>query len=92
MKTSTVIYVDRDCKKARQTIALVRDAEYQLALRAIRKGESPPIFGKWRNCRAFPGLWELTTEIPTMPIHEVSLKELQADERIDQKVLRLACG
>lgn len=91
MITSTIVYMPRDYRKARLALALVRDAEYQMALRASRKGAEKPIFGKWRNCRCDPGIWELAVlTAPTAlaaPMHQVSFEELRANETTDQNIL-----
>ena len=95
MATSTVVYIPHlTCKHAgcKDAVAVIQDAEHQMVLRAERKGELPPIFGVWRNCREDPGIWELTTANPTMSTRNVSLEELRTDDTIDPKILNLACG
>lgn len=89
MTTSIIVYLPT---KRRKAVSIVIDTEHQLAMRAIRKGTEQPIFGKWRNCRCDPGVWELKVtphfqlEL-TAPRRRVSLEELWADETIDQNVL-----
>jgi hypothetical protein len=57
MTTSIIIYIPHLTRKA--TMALIRDTEYQMRLRTLRKWPHLPVNATWRNCRREPALWEL---------------------------------
>jgi hypothetical protein len=87
MITSIIVYIPHKSRK--NTSDVVTDIEYQLGLRAIRKGADIPAFDDWRNCRCAPDIWELSASglDMTAPVKRVSLEELRADETIDQKII-----
>jgi hypothetical protein len=66
MLTSTVVYLPTGPRKA--VFAAIRDAHYQMELRALRKRPGCWFGATWVACRCDPGVWRLVVEEHPLPI------------------------